>query len=780
MSIRFLCSLPFPKSLSRQFTLALSIPLILIIGGGLVSAYGLHLSSDTIQQLTNEHLVHLQDVQTLVRETLLIDLATHRLLTADSQDALQAGYLGILQRLDLLDATVLRLGKASGDITVLELYQKDQLYRNTVHIVAQLRRNTLSNLSASPGSAGQNISLGQFHVELERQALSLVDFARDLSARFTLDYQEKLHQLSAASKQKERWAIGLLAGSSLLALMISRFFLGNRVVARLQQVSNCLRLEETNAGYPTVFVQGDDEISEMARAVEHFLEEHHLLVEAQRSLRQNENMLQAIIEAAPVAIMGLDPDGNVHSVWNREAERMLGWSAPEVMGRPLPTITAENQARFREFREQIRKGLTLNGIEVTRQRRDGTLIHYSLYAAPLYDSEATITGAIAVLMDMEERRQMEHDLRLTQFSVDHAADGVYWISPDAHFIFVNEAACQTLGYSRSEMLTMGIFDIDPHFSMDIWQSVWKKIKKKQAFVFEAVNRRKDGTTFPVEVCINYIQFQGREYSCAFARDISQKKQAEAALRFERAQLQKKNEDLARSNAELDDFAYIVSHDLKEPLRSIHSFSSFLAEDYKDRLDDEGQAHLDIVKQSAQRMAALLDDLLIYSRVGRVHLAKKPTDLGRVAAGILDDMQIFLEEQNAHVLIAGDLPTVICDHVRIGEVFRNLIQNAVKYNEAAKKQIEVGWLPAKASEQDIPVFFVRDNGIGIREKYLDIIFKIFKRLHGRDKYGGGTGSGLTIVRKIIERHGGRIWVESEFGRGSTFYFTLIKDNKERCI
>lgn len=132
------------------------------------------------------------------------------------------------------------------------------------------------------------------------------------------------------------------------------------------------------------------------------------------------------------------------------------------------------------------------------------------------------------------------------------------------------------------------------------------------------------------------------------------------------------------------------------------------------------------------------------------------------------------------MIAGDLPTVVCDHVRIGEVFRNLIQNAVKYNEAVKKQIEVGWLPAEASELGIPVFFVRDNGIGIREKYRDTIFKIFKRLLGRDKYGGGTGSGLTIVRKIIERHGGRIWVESEFGSGSTFYFTLIKDNKESCI
>ena len=189
MFIRFFLSLPFPKSLRWQFTLALSIPAILIIGGGLISAYGLHLSSDTIQQLTREHLLHLQDVETLGRETLLIDLETRRLLTVDSQDTLKAGYLGILQKLDLLDATVLRLAKAFDNITVPALYQMNQLYRNTVHIVVQLRRNTLSNKPASPGSAGQNNSLGQFHVELESQALSLIDFARNLSARFTLDYQ---------------------------------------------------------------------------------------------------------------------------------------------------------------------------------------------------------------------------------------------------------------------------------------------------------------------------------------------------------------------------------------------------------------------------------------------------------------------------------------------------------------------------------------------------------------------------------------------------------------
>ncbi len=240
---------------------------------------------------------------------------------------------------------------------------------------------------------------------------------------------------------------------------------------------------------------------------------------------------------------------------------------------------------------------------------------------------------------------------------------------------------------------------------------------------------------------------------------------------EREKAERHAEELSRSNAELDDFAYIVSHDLKEPLRSIHSFSSFLLEDYRDQLDKDGKSHLDIVMRSAKRMESLLDDLRIYSRFGRTELAVKPTDPGKLVTKVLEDMRPLLEEKNVNVVVARDMPTVTCDYVRMGVVFRNLIENAVKYNTSEKKQIEVGWMPTDDSGNHGPVFFVHDNGIGIREKHLENVFKIFKRLHGRDKFGGGTGAGLPIVRKIVERHGGRIWAESEFGKSSTFYFTL---------
>ena len=250
-----------------------------------------------------------------------------------------------------------------------------------------------------------------------------------------------------------------------------------------------------------------------------------------------------------------------------------------------------------------------------------------------------------------------------------------------------------------------------------------------------------------------------------------------------AELAKANTDLARSNQELDDFAYIASHDLKEPLRGISNYSNFLVEDYGDKLGEDGHAKLATVQRLTVRMENLIDSLLTYSRVGRVDLAFGETNLTQVVEDVLDSLQLRLQELNVEVRIPQTLPTVPCDRVRVAEVFRNLITNAMKYNDKVEKWIEISYRSAQAGDVDggtsVPavktsshlIFTVRDNGIGIREKHLESVFRIFKRLNGRDEFGGGTGVGLTIIKKIIERHGGRIWVESVFGEGTTFCFTL---------
>jgi signal transduction histidine kinase len=247
-----------------------------------------------------------------------------------------------------------------------------------------------------------------------------------------------------------------------------------------------------------------------------------------------------------------------------------------------------------------------------------------------------------------------------------------------------------------------------------------------------------------------------------------KEALEERVRERTRELEQRNEELNQSNKELDDFAYIASHDLKEPLRGIHNFSSFLIEDYAGQLDDEGRSKLETLMRLTRRMETLIDSLLQFSRLGRVDLAVERVNLNEIVVEILDSLAISLKEDRVEVRVPRPLPTVRSDRVRVGEIFHNLIVNAMKYNDKPEKWIEIGW---RENSGGPPVFYVRDNGIGIPEKHHDSVFRIFKRLHGRDKYGGGTGAGLTIVKKIVERHHGRIWLESSAGAGTTFYFTL---------
>ncbi|WP_435019163.1 ATP-binding protein [Tundrisphaera sp. TA3] len=245
------------------------------------------------------------------------------------------------------------------------------------------------------------------------------------------------------------------------------------------------------------------------------------------------------------------------------------------------------------------------------------------------------------------------------------------------------------------------------------------------------------------------------------------------------ELTRLNEELERSNTDLDAFAYIASHDLKEPLRGIHNYASFLLEDYADRLEEDGVSKLNTMVRLTQRMEDLIESLLRYSQLGRVGLSFSPVDLHEVVTEVLDNLALTLSESGAEVRIPRRLPVAMCDRVQVGEIFSNLIANALKYTDKVDRWVEVGYEepirpivePSPGAEPASMVLYVRDNGIGIAERYQATIFRLFKRLHARDKFGGGTGAGLTIAKKIVERHGGTIWVESAPGKGTTFYFTL---------
>ncbi|APD47762.1 GAF domain-containing protein [Synechococcus sp. CS-602] len=241
-----------------------------------------------------------------------------------------------------------------------------------------------------------------------------------------------------------------------------------------------------------------------------------------------------------------------------------------------------------------------------------------------------------------------------------------------------------------------------------------------------------------------------------------------------ADLANVNLELERSNIELDSFAYVASHDLKEPLRGIHNYSNFLIEDYAEVLDTAGVDKLATLVRLTQRMEDLINSLLHYSQLGRIELSRQPTDLAELVEQTIEVLRISQPQSSIDFRMSGSMPMVDCDRTQISEVLTNLLTNAIKYNDKAEKWVEIGCAQSGNGDSDGLsgcTFFVRDNGIGIPPQHLERVFQIFKRLHTQDQYGGGTGAGLTIVRKIVHQHGGKIWVESSFGEGSTFFFTL---------
>lgn len=254
--------------------------------------------------------------------------------------------------------------------------------------------------------------------------------------------------------------------------------------------------------------------------------------------------------------------------------------------------------------------------------------------------------------------------------------------------------------------------------------------------------------------------------------------------------QKAQAELERSNAELRQFAYIASHDLQEPLRTVTSFVQLLARRYSDQLDSNAKEYIDYIVDGTQRMRELIQALLDYSRLGRSNREFEPTDCNQILHSTLQRLEQAIAESHA-VITADPLPTILADPVQLGQLLQNLLENAIKYRRAVPPQIHIRVRPQSAPVQrdDPPeapdaavdfsqdwLFSIQDNGIGIQSDYFERIFMIFQRLHTRNEYPG-TGIGLALCQKIVERHGGQIWVESQPGQGSTFCFTLSSDRTE---
>ncbi len=262
-----------------------------------------------------------------------------------------------------------------------------------------------------------------------------------------------------------------------------------------------------------------------------------------------------------------------------------------------------------------------------------------------------------------------------------------------------------------------------------------------------------------------------ELADAFNRMADNLVEAKANVEQKKEELEEQKRLLEEANKELDSFVYTASHDLRAPLRGISSFASFLQEDYKDKLDKEGQDYLREIREGANRMNELIEDLLTLSRISRIRNPYEDVNINELVDSILKRIEYDIQASNVDLKVQPDMPIVRCDRIKMGEVFLNLINNAIKFSSKNNKEnpkVEVGYI----DEDKFYKFYVKDNGIGIDPKYRDQIFGIFKRLHNAKEYEG-TGAGLSIVKRVVDDHGGSIWVESELGKGATFYFTIPK-------
>ncbi|MBI4314216.1 MAG: PAS domain S-box protein [Candidatus Omnitrophica bacterium] len=345
--------------------------------------------------------------------------------------------------------------------------------------------------------------------------------------------------------------------------------------------------------------------------------------------------------------------------------------------------------------------------------------------------------------------------------IQNSLDVIFVLEPDGCVRYTSPSAERILGYQPQRLAKRCIFEfIDPYDLPKMLQAFNRSVCHPQAIESETFHfLKQDGTRRFVEAIFNsLLENPAMEGVVLNIHDITDLNQAQNALKSAA-------DELARSNQELEQFAYAASHDLQEPLRKVASYTQLLGDTYKGKLDGEADKFIGYVVDGVVRMQALIKDLLLYSRVGRGEMTKEPISMDAVVSQVLSTLEIRIRETQA-VVTKDPLPTVPVNRSQIEQLMQNLIGNAVKYHGEAAPRIHVS-----AQRRGTHwVFSVRDNGIGIDPQHYDRVFVIFQRLHTRTQYEG-TGIGLAICKKIVERHGGKIWVESKPGEGSTFLFTV---------
>ncbi len=468
-------------------------------------------------------------------------------------------------------------------------------------------------------------------------------------------------------------------------------------------------------------------------------------------------------------------DADILSIWLENNRRALAGGT--VYGDVNYSIGGEERS-FHNIISPIYDGETILGIlglniDITERKKMEEALRRSHEELELRVKERTAElkeSNTQLSLEIDERKQAEQKIERLKIEkellLNSAGEGIFGLDSDGNHTFFNPVAAEMLGYAIEELLNQQSHAMFHHTKADGSPyaedecPIYKTVKEGSVHhVSDEVFWRKDHSSFPVAYTSTPIKEDGKLVGAVVTcRDITERKRAEERLT-------QAMEELARSNADLEQFAYITSHDLQEPLRMVSSFVQLLERRYKGRLDQNADDFINYAVDGVDRMQSLITDLLAYSRVGSWGRQFKPVSSEVALDRALSNLLVAIEQSGA-VVTRDSLPVVMGDDIQLVQLFQNLIGNSIKFCGDRVPRIHIS-----ADEQGNEwVFSIRDNGIGIAPEYFERIFSLFQRLHNRKEYSG-TGIGLAICKKVVERHGGKIWLESEPGTGSTFYFTI---------
>jgi len=484
---------------------------------------------------------------------------------------------------------------------------------------------------------------------------------------------------------------------------------------------------------------------------------------AEEALQSSEEQYRMLLNGVQdYAIFMMDPTGQIAS-WNAGAERIKGYRADEIIGQNFSCFFPPEDIERGRPEEVLRVTAATGRHEEQgmRVRKDGSLFFASVTLTALRDPDGKLRGFSEFSHDLSKSRESEARYRGL---LEAAPDAMVVVNQGGEIVLLNVQAEKQFGYHRDELLGQKVKRIIPEgfaerLIADALRSTADALAQQIGMGIELTGRRKDESEFPIEIMLSPLESADGVLITSAIRDITERKRSEEHL-------VKMVAELKRSNDELQQFAYVASHDLQEPLRMVASYTQLLAKRYKGRLDSDADEFIAYAVDGSNRMQGLIQDLLAYSRAGSngKELAETPSENALQEA--LANLRTTIEESGA-VVTHDSLPAITTDGTQLALVFQNLLGNAIKYRGAEVPRVHVSATKNGSNEW---IFSVRDNGLGIDPQYFERIFVLFQRLHGHKEFKG-TGIGLAICKKMLERLGGRIWVESQPGRGSIFYFAL---------